>query len=142
MMPAEKAPAPEPAAPIDLNGLQPKDLLIGAVTYYVACFASWQLCGAATEYFDANPFETEVYVVSRLSAVARVIVVGMSALGAGVTGVAATGQLVLAGRVALGIASGELDPNLPRDPRLIENRKRTEAEKLFAMMTGGGKRIV
>lgn len=140
LMPAEKQQPPE-TKPIDLNGLQPRDLLIGAAAYYAACFAGWQLCNAAAQFFASNPMESEFYVVARLSGLARVVVVGMAGLGSGVTGIAATGQLVLAARVAYGISQGELDPTLPRDPRLMDARKRTEVEKLLGMMAGGGKRV-
>ena len=40
--------------------------------------------------------ESSFYVVARLSSLARVVVIGMGALGAGVTGIAGVGQLLLA----------------------------------------------
>ena len=39
----------------------------------------------------------------------------------------------------MGISKGELDPNAPRT--LEEGRKKLELEKVFAMMTGGGKKV-
>lgn len=139
LMPAEK-PAPKEAKPVDLNGIKPRDLLLGATTYAVVCFAAVQFMLGSATYFSAHPIaETDLYFVQRLSSLARVIVVGMAALGSGVTGIASAGQLALAVQIAVGISKGELDPNAPRT--LEEGRKKLELEKVFAMMTGGGKKV-
>ena len=63
----------------------------------------------------------------------------MAALGSGVTGIASLGQALLAVQVSVAIAKGELDPNAVRE--LPEGRKKLEFEKVFAMMTGGGKKL-
>jgi len=139
LMPPEKPP-PLAARPVDLNGIKPRDLLIGAGTYAVVCYAAVQFMLASATYFSEHPIaDTDFYFVQRLSSLARVIVVGMAALGSGVTGIASLGQALLAVQVQLGIAKGELDPNAPRE--LPEGRKRLELEKVFAMMSGGGKRL-
>lgn len=54
-------------------------------------------------------------------------------------GIAALGQLALAVQIQVGISKGELDPDAPRV--LEEGRKKLELEKVFAMMTGGGKKV-
>mmetsp|Transcript_9870 Transcript_9870/g.24545 ORF Transcript_9870/g.24545 Transcript_9870/m.24545 type:complete len:214 (-) Transcript_9870:213-854(-) len=139
LMPPEK-PAPKEAKPVDLNGIKPRDLLIGATTYFVVCYAAIQFMLGSAEYFNAHPIaETDFYFVQRLSSLARVVVVGMAALGSGVTGIAALGQLALAVQIQVGISKGELDPDAPRV--LEEGRKKLELEKVFAMMTGGGKKV-
>ena len=204
---------------------------LGATTYAVVCYAAVQFMLGSASYFAAHQIpETDLYFVQRLSSLARVIVVGMAALGSGVTGTAAgvtrrpaprwhqhaalarlpgfpagpgracslggaawasrakprphrrlrrrrtrppalralssrrvrrlrlpptdkhihtsasppagiasAGQLALAVQIAVGISKGELDPNAPRT--LEEGRKKLELEKVFAMMTGGGKKV-
>ena len=62
-------------------------------------------------------------------------------LGTGVTSVASVGQAALAVQVALQISRGELDPNAKR--KLPPGgRKVGETERLFRLMTGGGKKIL
>lgn len=139
LMPPEK-PLPPESKPVDLNGIKPRDLMIGATTYAVVCFAAIQFMLASATYFATHPIsETDVYFVQRLSSLARVVVVGMAALGSGVTGIASLGQALLAVQVSVAIAKGELDPNAVRE--LPEGRKKLEFEKVFAMMTGGGKKL-
>lgn len=139
LMPEEIPPAPE-KPPIDLNGIKPTDLLIGATAYGVTCWASWQFTNVAGQFFADNPMDTAFYVVARITSLARVIVVGMGALGAGVTGIAAVGQLALAVQISIGIAKGEIDPNAPRTLPNGE-RKIGELERMFKLMQGGGKRV-
>jgi len=139
MMPKAAGPAPE-KVPIDLNGIKPTDLLIGAGSYLIVCVLAWQFTLNAGEYFAQHPMESSFYVVARLSSLARVIVIGMGALGAGVTGIAGVGQLLLAVQVAIGIAKGELDPTAERKLRPNE-AKQGDVSKLIEMMKGGGKRI-
>lgn len=112
-------PAPERVekAPIDLNGIQPAFLILGAVSYGAFSVLAWQFTASAGQYFAAHPMDDAFYVVARLSGVARYVVVAMGGLGAGVSCIAAVGQLALAVQVQLGIMNGELDPNKPRvDP--------------------------
>jgi hypothetical protein len=110
LQPEPVAPAPERKA-VDLNGILPQNLLIGAVSYGVFAALAWQFTGATAEYFAEHPMDSAFYVVARLSGVARVVVVGMGALGTGVASIAAAGQLALAVQVALGIAKGA--PRVP-----------------------------
>ena len=73
--------------------------------------------------------------MSRLTSFARVVVVGVAALGSGVTAIAGAGQAALAVKVALGIAAGELDPDAERvDPN--GGRKRRELDAMLKMMRG------
>jgi len=132
---------PEPLPPqpekkkIDLNGIQPYNLVLGAALYGAFSVIAWQGTSAAAAYFEANPFESAFYVVQRLTAVARIVVVSLGSLGSGITGIAAVGQLALAVQVAVGISKGELDPNKTRiDP--YGGRKQGELEKMFGLMMG------
>jgi len=134
MQPQPLPPAPEKKA-IDLNGIQPKFLLLGAASYMAFAVVAWQFTNSAADYFAANPFESSYYVVQRLSSIARVVVVALGSLGAGITSIAGLGQLALAVQVAIGISKGELDPNKPRvDP--YGGRKKGELEKMLGFMLG------
>jgi hypothetical protein len=88
----------------EIRALQPEP-------YGVFAALAWQFTGATAEYFAEHPMDSAFYVVARLSGVARVVVVGMGALGTGVASIAAAGQLALAVQVALGIAKGA--PRVP-----------------------------
>ena len=132
----KEKPAPPPEkAKIDLNGIQPRFLLLGAGSYGVFSVLAWQFTSGAAEYFANNPFESSFYFVQRLSSVARVVVVALGSLGTGITGIAALGQLALAKEVQDGIAAGELDPNAQRvDP--YGGKKKGELEKMLGFMLG------
>ena len=53
----------------------------------MVCFAAVQFMLGSATYFSAHPIAaTDLYFVQRLSSLARVIVVGMAALGSGVAG--------------------------------------------------------
>ncbi|EOD03862.1 hypothetical protein EMIHUDRAFT_453992 [Emiliania huxleyi CCMP1516] len=140
LMPEPKA-EPPAKAPIDLNGIKPTDLLIGAGSYAVVAVLAWQFTNAAAAYFAANDVESSIYYVNRLTGLARVVVIAMGGLGTGVTSIASVGQAALAVQVALQISRGELDPNAER--KLPPGgRKVGETERLFRLMTGGGKKIL
>lgn len=135
LQPEKPAAEPVKDKTIDLNGIQPIFLLIGATSYGIFSALAWQFTQAAGEYFAAHPMDDAFYVVARLSGVARYVVVGMGGLGAGVTCIAALGQLALAVKVQQGIMKGELDPNAVRvDP--YGGRKAGELEKMLGLMMG------
>jgi len=132
------APPPRPERePIDLNGIKPTDLLIGAGTYALVSYIAWQGCVGSTEWFEAHPQESSFYVVQRISSIARVVVIAMCALGSGITGIASAGQAALAVQVTIAISRGELDPDAERR---MPKRRMTSVETLFSYMTGGSKR--
>ena len=135
---------PEPLPPkpekqkIDLNGIKPSFLLLGASSYGAFSVFAWWFTTSAAEYFAANPFESSFYVVQRLSGIARVVVVSLGSLGTGITGFAALGQLALCAQVVDGINKGELDPNAPRvDP--YGGRKAGDLQKMLSFMLGDAK---
>lgn len=131
-------PKPEPKAeraPVDLNGINPAFLVLGALSYGAFSVLAWKFTTGSAEYFDAHQTESAFYVVNRLSSIARVVVVAMGALGTGVTCIAGFGQLALAVQVAIGISKGELDPTATRvDP--YGGRKQGELEKMLGLMLG------
>ena len=58
--------------------------------------------------------EDTFYVIVRVATVVRTAVVGGTALGSGIFFMTGVGLLLLSGRVAVGVASGELDMNAPQ----------------------------
>jgi hypothetical protein len=162
LQPEPKEPAPV-KQPIDLNGIDPKFLLFGAFCYGVVAVLGWQFTVNTAQFFEDHPMvrppswpavtqgtplrqefscrdfvhaqDSAFYVVARLTAVARVALVAMGALGTGVTSIAAVGQIALAVQVVDGIRKGELDPNAERvDP--YGGRKQGELEKMLRLMLG------
>ena len=129
-----------PPAPVkqqvDLNGISPWFLILGAASYGACSVLAYQFTLGATEMFNnapANP--DQFYVVERLSTVARYVVIAMGALGSTVTAIASVGQLLLCVQVVIGIASGELDPKAKRvDP--YGGRKQGQLEKMLRLMLG------
>jgi hypothetical protein len=122
--------------PEDLNGLRPSLLLLGGGTYAVTAFLGYQFTIAAASYFNNNPLDDDMfYVVARFSGFARSVVVAMGALGTSVTTIASAGQLALAVRVAIGIATGELDPTAERED-LYAAKKQTKLAQMLLYMTG------
>lgn len=82
-----------------------------------ACFAGfvsylfWRITVGLSVALNGVQIDPELYPVRRLFAVASTAFVGLTALGAGVIGLSAVGMFLLSGRVAIGIATGELDPS-------------------------------
>eukprot|EP00325_Prymnesiales_sp_UTEX-LB-985_P009541 CAMPEP_0174713236 /NCGR_PEP_ID=MMETSP1094-20130205/13978_1 /TAXON_ID=156173 /ORGANISM="Chrysochromulina brevifilum, Strain UTEX LB 985" /LENGTH=201 /DNA_ID=CAMNT_0015912399 /DNA_START=144 /DNA_END=749 /DNA_ORIENTATION=- len=132
-----EAPSPRPErTPVDLNGIQPTFLLLGAASYGLASAFGFQFAVWAAGFFESHPLDEDAfYVVARLSTVARAVVVAMAALGTGVTAIASIGQLALMAQVMDGIRKGELDPSKERvDP--YGGRKQGELEKMLRLMLG------
>lgn len=101
----------------NLNGVNPVVTGIASLVALGAAFGLWQVTTTLGVFFATHPVETDWYVVQRSSAVFRNVVVGLSSLGAGFCGVTGLGIMLLTGRVAVGVARGELDPTpLPAKP--------------------------
>lgn len=140
LQPEPKAPTTEATTrtPVDLNGINPAFLVLGAVSYGAFSVLAWKFTTGSAAYFDAHQTESAFYVVNRLSSIARVVVIAMGALGTGVTCIAGFGQLALSVQVAVGISKGELDPSAVRvDP--YGTRKKGELEKMLGFMLGDKK---
>jgi Protein of unknown function (DUF3082) len=95
----------------NLNGVNPIVALLGA-TFALACaFGLWTATYALAEYFALHPIDDGgFYIVTRVTAVSRNIVMGIVSLASGFFGVTGLGILLLAVRVAYGVATNELDP--------------------------------
>lgn len=119
----------------DLNGIKPRDLVVGAATYSAAAVVAWAFTNGVAVFFANKDFSESAYFVQRLSSVAKNVLVATGALGVGVSSIAAAGQLALAVRIWIGIANGELDPNAVRDdPK--GRRKKEKYEMMLGYMKG------
>lgn len=116
---------------VDLNGIDPIACLAGAVPTAALSYGFWTFTGSAAEWFVEHPIETEFYPAQRLGIAFQTALVGLSSLAAGIFGFTALGIFLLGVRVALGVASGELDPAKESD----EPRRQTTAEKVRDIFT-------
>ena len=98
--------------------------MLGGVSYGTFSYFAWQFTGAAAEYFAEHPMDSAFYFVQRLSSLARVVVVGLGALGTGVSAIAGAGQLALAVQVAIGIAQGEVSRHPPPSTQQMAQSRR------------------
>jgi hypothetical protein len=103
----------------DLNGINPLQSLGSAAFAGLVSFLFWRITVGLALTLNRVHLDTDFYPAQRLFSVASTAFVGIMALGAGVIGVTALGLLGLTVRVALGVASGELDPNkkAPEKPK-------------------------
>ena len=129
----------------DLNGVNPFVCLGASSACFALSFALWKATSIITEYLTMNPIESELYVVQRIAAVLRNVVIGITSLGSGFCGVIGFGLLLLGFRVAYGVyVTGELDPTPPKvkstggvdrgyDPQALEDFNFMDA---FDLMMG------
>lgn len=97
----------------NLNGVNPLVTMVGGIFALACAAALWYLTNTLATYFALRPVDElggEVYFVTRVTLVFRNIVMGFFALASGFFGVTGLGIVLLALRVTLGIATGELDP--------------------------------
>ena len=106
----------------DLNGIQPTKPFAFAGVSALMCFILWKISVYMAGHFAVQFLDPDVtaYPVQRFAVFSRNIVVGVSTLGAGFSGIITLGLILLGGRVGLGVASGELDPNNPKDISDVE----------------------
>lgn len=79
------------------------------------CAVGWKLSNYLSAHFAINFVTSEFYPVQRLAIVARNVIVGITTLGTGFSGLIAMGLLALGVAVSIGVAKGELDPNKIRE---------------------------
>ena len=94
----------------DLNGVNPVVAIGGSLFALAAAAGLWALTNYLAEYFALHPVDSDVYFVSRVSAVFRNVIMGLSSLASGFFGVTGAGIFLLGVRVAYGVTTGELDP--------------------------------
>ncbi len=95
----------------DLNGINPTTTILFSVFPVLASFGLFKLSAFLTDTFALDYIDSSIYPVQRLAIVARNLVVGLSTLATGFTGVIGVGLFVLGCRVAYGVLTGELDPD-------------------------------
>lgn len=110
--------------PVDLNGVEPLVVFGGGVLYSAFAAGAWYATGWLAVWFAAHPVPSDVYIAARAATVVRTLVVGLTSMFAGVSGVTSLGMYGLAARVTAGVLSGELDPKAvpekSEDPRSSE----------------------
>lgn len=94
----------------NLNGVNPGVALAGSAFALAAAAGLWALTNFLAEYFVLHPVESDAFVVERVTAVMRNVIMGIVALASGFFGVTGLGIFLLGVRVAYGVATGELDP--------------------------------
>ena len=100
----------------NLNGVNPLVALGGAAFALAGAGGLWALTNFIIEYFALHPVVNDSYIVERVTAVTRNVVVGMVSLASGFFGVTGLGILLLAIRVSYGVMTGELDPTPIKKP--------------------------
>ena len=101
----------------NLNGVNPVVTGVASVVALAAAFGLWQATTSLGVFFATHPVDSDWYVVQRSTAVFRNVAMGLVSLGTGFCFVTGLGILLLTGRVAVGVAKGELDPTpLPTKP--------------------------
>jgi Protein of unknown function (DUF3082) len=84
--------APEAASP---KMPSPLNCVLGSGVAFAFAFLLYGMTSRIAFSFASKPIHTDSMVVSRLSAAIRTLVVGMSAMGTGIFGLAAAGLLGL-----------------------------------------------
>lgn len=120
----------------NLNGVNPLVAFAGAVFALAMAAGMWALTGFLAAFFADHPASTEVYFVMRATQVFRNVVMGLVSLASGFFGVTGIGILLLAGRVALGVMNGELDPT----PIKKSKKDEIEMPNVWELMTKSNRR--
>lgn len=97
------------AQEVDLNGIDPFTCIFGSLPVFALSAGFWTFTSTVAEWFVTHPVETDFYPAQRLGYFFQAAIVGLSSLAAGIFGFTALGIFLLGFRVALGIATGELD---------------------------------
>ena len=93
-----------------MNGVNPLVAGGSGLLAFGGSYALWTATSFIAELFANNPVETDFYTAARLSGVFRNVVIGLFSLASGFFGVIGLGLVLLGGRVAIGVLTGELDP--------------------------------
>jgi hypothetical protein len=88
----------------------PLRCLLGAIVAGVIAYALYNMTSSIGHTFATKPIHSDNYIVHRISAAVRTLVIGMSALGTGVFGFASLGLLGLGIQLAIRGLKGESAP--------------------------------
>lgn len=125
----------------DLQGVNPLLVFGGAGFVLASAGGMWALTTWLASQFALHPLpEDTFYVIVRVATVVRTAVVGGTALGSGIFFMTGVGLLLLSGRVAVGVASGELDMNAPQTLARKGLTVDEQLEKMKRLMGDGKKK--
>lgn len=103
----------------DLDGVNPFFALFGSALVGSASYGMWALTQWLATAFAEHPLSADTfYVVQRIATIVRTCVVGGAALGAGIFGLTGFGLFLMATRVGVGVATGELDMTKRSDTQI------------------------
>jgi Protein of unknown function (DUF3082) len=102
-----RRPAPPARRPVDISRVNPASALLGSAGAAVMFWAAWSVLQGTVAFYLAHPFESDFYVLVRINAVVRTVLVGMFALASGISGVTSLGLLLLFGRTGFAAVTGE-----------------------------------
>lgn len=112
-VPKEAAPPPPSRKPVDISRVNPFSALLGSAGAGVMFWAAWHVLQGTVAFYMSHPFESDYYVLVRINAVVRTVLVGMFALASGISGVTSLGLFLLCGRTAKGRITGEFKKDAP-----------------------------
>lgn len=115
--------APKPRAPVDISRVNPLSAFFGSVGAGVMCYAAWHVLTGTVAFYTEHPFESNYYVLVRINAVVRTVLVGIFALASGITGVTSLGLFLLGGRTTAAFFTGEF-----KEKEIGEVRKKVSAD--------------
>jgi hypothetical protein len=97
----------------DLNGIDPLTSIVWSIVPAGMSLLAWKVSVYLTENFAIQFIDPtrNPYPVQRAAIVGRNLVVGLSSLAAGFSGVVAVGMVAMGVVVAIGVLKGELNPN-------------------------------
>jgi hypothetical protein len=95
----------------DLNGIKPWTPFVYAVAAALLSAGGWQVCSYLATHFATTFVDSPTYQIQRAAIIARNLVVGITALFTGFSGVIAVGLVLLGAAVTIGVLKGDLNPN-------------------------------
>ena len=95
----------------NLNGVNPIVTGLGSIFALAVAYGLWLATSWLASWFALHaPADTDLYIVTRSTAIFRNVVMGLVSLASGFFGVTGLGIFLLTLRVAKGVITGELDP--------------------------------
>ncbi len=93
----ESTPQPALMAATDATPkpLTPQRCVMGAIIAGIMAFGMYRMSHAIALSFAAHKIQSDNFIVQRISTAVRTLVIGMTTLGMGVSGIAALGLLAL-----------------------------------------------
>lgn len=109
------APIPPSFTPINISHVNPLGAFVGAGAAAFISYIAWLTLGYTVNFFVTHPLTDQIYIVQRISAVVRTVLVCLFALGSGISGVTALGLFLLGIRTTAAAITGEFRNNNTTD---------------------------